>query len=103
MPPTTGAHARLENQFMSRVPFSGAVDLVSASHASRLASWLMEPFQHEKLVSTVIYQRGRADLEPHMHRLDGSKPNWRGRWVSSSSISSTPTEYSNTIPSGPWK
>jgi hypothetical protein len=45
----------------------------------------------------------RADFDPHMHRLEGSKPNCRGRCVSSSSISSTPTEYSNTIPLGPWK
>src|SRR5579859_410227 len=42
-------------------------------------------------------------LEPHMQRLVGSKPNWRGRCAASSWISSTPTEYSNTMPFGPRK
>jgi hypothetical protein len=44
-----------------------------------------------------------AGLEPHMQKLVGSKPNWRGRWVASSSISSTPTEYSKIRPSGRLK
>src|SRR6516162_4410979 len=44
-----------------------------------------------------------AGLEPHMQKLVGSKPNCRGRWVVSSSISSTPTEYSKIMPSGPVK
>ena len=39
---------------------------------------------------------------PHAE-LVGSKPNCRGRCVASSSISSTPTEYSKIIPSGPLK
>ena len=44
-----------------------------------------------------------AGFEPHMQKLVGSKPNWRGRCVASSLISSTPTEYSKIIPSGPLK
>jgi hypothetical protein len=52
-----------------------------------------------------VYLFGKAmlaGLEPHMQKLVGSKPNWRGRWVASL-ISSTPTEYSKIIPSGPLK
>jgi hypothetical protein len=44
-----------------------------------------------------------AGFDPHMQKLAGSKPNCRGLWVASSSISVTPTEYSNTMSSGPLK
>jgi hypothetical protein len=44
-----------------------------------------------------------AGLDPHMQKLVGSKPNCLGRCVASSSTSSTPTEYSKIMPSGPLK
>src|SRR5262249_37596321 len=44
-----------------------------------------------------------AGFDPHIQKLVGSNPNWRGRCVASSSISSTPTEYSKIMPSGPLK